>query len=189
MHKLLLLTLSLMACTPDPVASREPAPARAVHRAAPTAAPLLGIVTTRAPQTLAARLAQPLRQIARLVATHAREVVAPSTPRTRAVAPSNVTIRFAVPRDRRREVAIGAAVEVTVVGNAQPLRARVASVSNDLGPPLDFALAEAEIEIVDAAAARDIPIGTHGDLRTLAPRALPAEPPADALRPVLATRP
>jgi hypothetical protein len=165
-----------MACTPDPVASHEAAPARAVRRPAPTAAPLLGVVTTRAPQTIAARLAQPLRNIARLVATHAREVVAPGAASAPAVAPSNLTIRFAVPRDRRREVSLGAAVELTVAGKAQPLRARVASVSSDLGPPLDFALAEAEI--VDAAAARDIPIGTHGDLRTLAPRARSAEPPA-----------
>ena len=155
-----------MACTPDPVASPEAAPARPARRPAPTAAPLLGIVTTRAPQTLAARLAQPLRNLARLVAMHAREVVAPGTASARPVAPSNLTIRFAVPRDRRREVALGTAVELTVAGRYQPLRARVASISSDLGPPLDFALAEAEI--VDAAAARDIPAGTHGDLRTLA---------------------
>ena len=40
------------------------------------------------------------------------------------------------------------------------------SVSSDLEPPLDFAVAEADI--VDAGAARDVPIGTLGDVRVVA---------------------
>src|SRR5215510_6062280 len=65
MHKLL-LALSLMACTPDPVASPDAAPAPAVRRAAPTAAPLLGVVAARATEVVAARVdGRILRVIAR----------------------------------------------------------------------------------------------------------------------------
>jgi hypothetical protein len=44
--------------------------------------------------------------------------------------------------------------------------ARVTSVSADLEPPLDFAVAEADI--VDAGVARDVQIGTLGDVRAVA---------------------
>ena len=70
------------------------------------------------------------------------------------------------PRDRRREVSAGTAVELTVAGADRPLRAHVTSVSSDLEPPLDFAVAEADI--VEAVAARDVQIGTLGDVRVVA---------------------
>jgi macrolide-specific efflux system membrane fusion protein len=285
MHKLL-LALSLIACTPDPVASPEAAPAPAVPHAAPTVAALLGVVAARAAEVVAARvdgrilrviarsgqrvragdaiaeldptllderlraataavdaahadaagadaevaeaqrqvalearmfaagaaaaesvriararlaravassdraaatlreadasraaiesqrsytrLAAPIDGVVSLVKAQPGEVVAPGAAIARVFDPSNLMIRFQVPRDRRREVSIGTAVELTVAGADRPLRARVTSVSSDLEPPLDFAVAEADI--LDARAARDVQIGTLGDVRAVAPR-------------------
>lgn len=285
MHKLLLV-LSLMACTPDPVASPDATPAPAAPHAAPTAAPLLGVVAARATEVVAARvdgrilrviaksgqrvragdpiaeidptllaerlraataavdaaradvagtdaevaearrqvalegrmfaagasaaesvriararlaravassdraaatlreadasraaiesqlsytrLAAPIDGVVSLVKAQAGEVVAPGAAIARVFDPANLMIRFQVPRDRRREISTGTAVELTVTGADRPLRARVTSVSSDLEPPLDFAVAEADI--IDAGAARDVQIGTLGDVRAVAPR-------------------
>jgi RND family efflux transporter MFP subunit len=282
MHKLL-LGLSLMACAPDHIASPEPAMAPVIPRAAPVAAPLIGVVAARASEVIAARIdgrvvrviaksgqrvhagdpiaeldptlvtdrlrvaaaavdaaragvagasaeaAEARRQVAlesrmfaagatakesvrvaraslvRAVASYDRaaaalreatasreaiesqlsftriaapidgvvslvkaqvgEVVAPGAAIARVFDPSNLMLRFQVPRERRREVSAGTAVELTVAGADRPLRANVTSVSSDLEPPLDFAVAEADI--IDAGAARDVQIGTLGDVRVV----------------------
>ncbi|HEU4730930.1 MAG TPA: HlyD family efflux transporter periplasmic adaptor subunit, partial [Kofleriaceae bacterium] len=80
--------------------------------------------------------------------------------------PSHLMIRFQVPRERHGEVTPGATVELTVAGADHPLRARVTSVSADLELPLDFAVGEADI--ADMQAARDVQIGTLGDVRVVA---------------------
>jgi RND family efflux transporter MFP subunit len=280
-----LFVLSLMACTPDPVASPDAAPAPTVPHAPPAAAPLLGVIAARATEVVAARvdgrilrvvarsgqrvhagdviaeldptlLTERLRaataavdaaradtagaaaevvearrqvaleghmfaagasaaesvriaqaRLARAVASSARaaaalresdanraalesqlsytrltapidgvvslvraqpgEVVAPGAAIARVFDPANLRIRFQVPRDRRREIFTGTAVALTVPGSDRPLQARVTSVSSELEPPLDFAVAEADI--VDAGAARDVQIGTLGDVRAAAP--------------------
>ena len=175
MHKLL-LALWLTACTTDPVALLEATPARTVRRATPAVAPLLGVVTMRAAEPVTTQVGRIFRRIVSRIGAHAGDA--------RASDPPNLTIRFAVPSDRQRQVRIGAAIEFTVAGTDRPLRARVTSVSSDLGPPLDFALAEAEI--VDAGAARDVPARTLGEVRTAAPRAVPTfadERPALAVTP------
>jgi len=114
------------------------------------------------------RLAAPIDGVVSLVKAQVGEVVAPGAAIARVFDPANLMIRFQVPRDRRREVSTGAIVELTVAGADRPLRARVTSVSSDLEPPLDFAVAEADI--VDAGAARDVQIGTLGDVRAVASR-------------------
>src|SRR5512140_3103471 len=52
----LLLGLSLMACTPDHIASPEPAVAPVTPRVAPVAAPLIGVIAARASEVIAARV-------------------------------------------------------------------------------------------------------------------------------------
>lgn len=113
-------------------------------------------------------LAAPIDGMVSLVKAQVGEVVAPGAAIARVFDPENLMIRFQVPHDRRREFSAGTAVELTVAGADRPLRARVTSVSSDLEPPLDFAVAEADI--VDASAARDVQIGTLGDVRAVAPR-------------------
>jgi hypothetical protein len=62
----------------------------------------------------------------------------------------------------------GKHVALTAAGADHLLRASVTSVSTDLEPPLDFAVAEADIR--DAGAAHDLQIGTLGDIRVVAAR-------------------
>src|SRR4051812_38707261 len=52
----LLFSLSVMACTPDHVASTEATPAPVTRRAAPVVAPLIGVVAARTSELVAARV-------------------------------------------------------------------------------------------------------------------------------------
>jgi RND family efflux transporter MFP subunit len=111
-------------------------------------------------------LTAPIDGVVSLVKAQRGEVVARGAVVAHVFDPANLIIRFQVPRDRRRDVIDGTVVELTVAGADHPLRARVSSVSTDLEPPLDFAVAEADIS--NAGAAHDIQIGTLGDVRVVA---------------------
>jgi RND family efflux transporter MFP subunit len=113
------------------------------------------------------RFEAPIDGVVSLIKAQPGEVVAPGAVIARVFDPASLMIRFQVPRDRRRELSPGTVVELAVAGADRPLRARVTSVSSDLEPPLDFAVAEADIE--DAAAAREVQIGTLGDVRVVGP--------------------
>ena len=119
-------------------------------------------------QLSSTRLAAPIDGVVSLVKAQAGEVIVPGAAIARVFDPANLMIRFQVPRDRRREISTGTAVVLTVAGADRPLQARVVSVSSELEPPLDFAVAEADI--VNAAAAHDVQIGTLGDVRAVAAR-------------------
>ena len=101
-----------------------------------------------------------------LVKAQAGQVVAPGVTVAHVFDPEHLMIRFQVTRDRRHEVAGGTLVELSVAGADQPLQARVTSVSSDLEPPLDFAVAEADV--VDAGATHGGQIGTLVDVRLVA---------------------
>ncbi len=60
--------------------------------------------------------------------------------------PSDLQVRFEVPRGRRGEFAIGAAVLVTLDGVDHPLPAKVIDLSAELEAPLQFAVATADID-------------------------------------------
>lgn len=95
-----------------------------------------------------------------LVKAQKGEVVAPGMPIARVFDPSHLMIRFQVTHDRRHDVLPGTTVELHVPGLAA-LAAHVTSVSADLEPPLDFAVAEADI----TDAAPDLQIGVLGEVR------------------------
>ena len=113
-------------------------------------------------------IAAPIDGEVSLVKVQVGEVVAQGATIARVFDAANLMIRFQVPRGRRRDVVEGTVVELTVAGADHPLRARVTSVSTDLEPPLDFAVAEADIG--DTGAAHDVQIGTLGDVRVVARR-------------------
>jgi len=75
--------------------------------------------------------------------------------------PSGLTVRFQVTRDRRKDIDVGGEVALSVPGAEQPVIAKVSSVSADLEPPLDFAVAEADV----VGTTPDLPIGSVGDVR------------------------
>lgn len=144
--------------------------ARAMAASSRAGAALREATATRAgleAQLSATRFEAPVDGVLSLIKTQPGEVVAPGAVIARVFDPDSLMIRFQVLHDRRREVAPGAMVELTVAGADHPLRARVTSVSTDLEPPLDFAVAEADI--VDPGAARDVQIGTLGEVRVIGP--------------------
>lgn len=108
-----------------------------------------------------ARLVAPVDGVVSLVKAQVGEVVAPGQMVARVFDPDHLMIRFQVTRDRHREVAVGAHVQLRVEGKL--LDAHVTSVSPDLEPPLDFAIAEADI----APPASDVPVGALGDVQVV----------------------
>jgi RND family efflux transporter MFP subunit len=112
------------------------------------------------------QITAPIDGVVSLVKAQVGEIVATGAPIVRVFDPASLMIRFQVPRDRHREITVGAVVELKVAGADRPLRASVTSVSSDLEPPLDFSVAEADI--ADAGAAHDVQIGTLGDVRIIA---------------------
>ncbi|HEX3482685.1 MAG TPA: HlyD family efflux transporter periplasmic adaptor subunit [Kofleriaceae bacterium] len=144
--------------------------ARAVAASERAAATLREATATRAgleAQLSGTRFEAPVDGVLSLIKTGPGEVVAPGAVIARVFDPDSLMIRFQVLRDRRQDIAPGAMVELTVAGAGHPLRARVSSVSTDLEPPLDFAVAEADI--LDPGAARDVQIGTLGEVRVIGP--------------------
>ena len=97
-----------------------------------------------------------------LVKAQSGEVVAPGAQIARVFDPSDLMVRFQVTRDRRLDIASGTIITLTLPGVAQPLQARVTTVSSDLEPPLEFAVAEAD---VIGAAPIGAQIGEIGDVR------------------------
>jgi len=105
----------------------------------------------------------PIDGVVSLVKAQAGQVVAPGVTVAHVFDPEHLMIRFQVTHDRRHEITSATLVELSVAGADLPLQARVTSVSSDLEPPLDFAVAEADL--VDADAARGVQIGTLVDVR------------------------
>lgn len=105
----------------------------------------------------------PIDGVVSLVKAQAGEVIAPGVAIARVFDPDSLMIRFQVTHEHQHDIAPGAMVELTIGSTGHALRARVTSVSADLEPPLDFAVAEADI--VDRSAARGVQIGTLVDVR------------------------
>jgi macrolide-specific efflux system membrane fusion protein len=112
------------------------------------------------------RLLAPIDGVVSLVKVQDGQVVAQGTPIARVFDPRALTVRFQVPRPRHGELAVGDHVTIAVAGAPRPLSAVVTTLSADLEPPLDFAVAEADI--VDEPAAHDVQVGTLGEVRVAA---------------------
>jgi hypothetical protein len=78
--------------------------------------------------------------------------------------PSDLQVRFEVPRGHRAEFAVGAAVLVTLDGVDQPLPAKVIDLSADLEAPLQFAVGHRRHRR-HRPAARRRPGRRHGQVR------------------------
>ena len=96
-----------------------------------------------------------------LVKAQKGEVVAPGVAIARVFDPAHLMIRFQVTHDRRHDFVEGTAVELRVPGVAAALAAHITAVSADLEPPLDFAVAEADITDTTP----DLQIGVLGEVR------------------------
>lgn len=74
------------------------------------------------------------------------EIVQIGTPLARVFDPSDLLIRFAVPRDQRGQLRVGQRVELSVEGNQRPVWATVTNISGAQEPPINFTVVEADID-------------------------------------------
>ena len=108
----------------------------------------------------------PIDGVVSLVKAQPGEVVVPGAVIARVFDPSKLMVRFQVTRERRHDVETGTEIELRVPGVDHPVTARVTSISSDLEPPLDFAVAEADVE----GGSQDVQIGTVGDVTVTPPK-------------------
>jgi RND family efflux transporter MFP subunit len=74
------------------------------------------------------------------------EIAQLGTPLARVFDPSDLIIRFAVPREHRAELVLGQRVELTIEGNKRTVWATVTNISGAQEPPINFTVAEADID-------------------------------------------
>ena len=92
------------------------------------------------------------------------EVARKGFPIARVFDPSDLTIRFAVPRERKDEIKIGQRVEITVTGTNRLVSATVEKISDDLEPPVNFTMVDADID--DSKLAPDeVSVASAGHVR------------------------
>lgn len=95
-------------------------------------------------------LVAPMDGVVTVIKVKEGEIARSGTKIARVFDPQDLRVQFELPRALRNELAIGETVEVIVDGVT--LRAPVVEISADLEPPLQFAIATADV-IDDAAAA------------------------------------
>lgn len=108
-------------------------------------------------------LAAPIDGVVSLVKVEPGDILHAGAMVARVLDRRKLLIRFQVPSERRREVALGAVVALTIDGADRPLQATVTWVSEELEPTLDFLVAEADL----ADASRDVRSGVLGEVRVV----------------------
>lgn len=106
------------------------------------------------------------------------EVVQIGAPLARVFDPSDLLIRFAVPRDQRGKVAVGQRVELSVEGNARPVWATVTNISGAQEPPINFTVVEADIDDSKLAPG-ELAVASVGRVRVAAATPAPARSARD----------
>lgn len=74
------------------------------------------------------------------------QVVSIGTPLARVFDPSDLIIRFAVPKEHRSKVRLGQRVELAIEGDPRPIWALVTNISAAQEPPINFTVVEADID-------------------------------------------
>jgi multidrug resistance efflux pump len=111
-----------------------------------------------------AQIVAPITGIVTHIKAHEGEIAQIGTPLARVFDPSDLIIRFAVPREHRAEIVLGQRVELAVEGNKRPIRATVTSISGAQEPPINFTVVEADID--DSKQARsEITVASVGRVR------------------------
>jgi RND family efflux transporter MFP subunit len=88
----------------------------------------------------------PIDGIVTHLKAHEGEVVQIGTPLARVFDPSDLIIRFAVPREHRAELQLGQRVELAVEGNPRVVWATVTNIPGAQEPPINFTVVEADID-------------------------------------------
>jgi RND family efflux transporter MFP subunit len=87
----------------------------------------------------------PMDGIVTNIKAHVGDVAPIGTALARVFDPSQLIIRFAVPREHRAEITLGQRVELTVDGG-RPIGATVTNISGAQEPPINFTVVEADID-------------------------------------------
>jgi RND family efflux transporter MFP subunit len=88
----------------------------------------------------------PMDGVVTNIKAHEGEIAQMGTPLARVYDPSDLIVRFAVPREHRAEIRMHARVELTVDGNPRPVWATVTNISGAQEPPINFTVVEADID-------------------------------------------
>lgn len=88
----------------------------------------------------------PLDGIVTNIKAYEGQVAQLGTPLARVFDPSDLIIRFAVPREHRSALKVGQRVELAVEGGQRPVGATVTSISGAQEPPINFTVVEADID-------------------------------------------
>ncbi|HEX3761953.1 MAG TPA: efflux RND transporter periplasmic adaptor subunit [Kofleriaceae bacterium] len=80
------------------------------------------------------------------VRAHVGEVVQVGTTLATVFDPSDLLVKFAVPRERSRTLRPGQRVELTVDGTPRPLSAVIKTIHGAQEPPINFAVVDADID-------------------------------------------
>lgn len=90
-------------------------------------------------------IAAPIDGIITNLKAHVGDVTQIGTPLARVFDPSDLIIRFSVPKEHRAELRLGQVVELAVEG-ARPISATVTNISGAQEPPINFTVVEADID-------------------------------------------
>jgi HlyD family secretion protein len=93
-----------------------------------------------------AQIFSPLDGVITNIKAHVGEVTQVGSPLARVFDPSDLILRFAVPREHRAEIELGERVELAVDGAERPVWATVTNVSGAQEPPIHFTVVEADID-------------------------------------------
>ncbi|MBP8811408.1 MAG: efflux RND transporter periplasmic adaptor subunit [Kofleriaceae bacterium] len=122
-----------------------------------------------------AEIRAPMDGVVTMIKVKPGEMAQRGTRIARVFDPSDLQVRFEVPRGHRADFAVGTAVLVELDGVAQPVPAKVIDLSADLEAPLQFAVATADLDD-RGLPADDGRVGAVAKVRLATPPAPPSAP-------------
>ena len=93
-----------------------------------------------------AAIVAPIDGIVTNIKAHEGEIAQVGTPLARVFDPSDLIIRFAVPKEHRAELQLGQRVELAIEGDKRLIWAVVTNISGAQEPPINFTVVEADID-------------------------------------------
>ena len=126
--------------------------AEAAQNASQGGAAMAKVITAKAAREQAEKdlakavIVAPIDGIVTNIKAHEGEVPQIGTPLARVFDPSDLIIRFAVPREHAGDIKLGLRVELAVEGERRLVAARVTNISGAQEPPINFTVVEADID-------------------------------------------
>lgn len=93
-----------------------------------------------------ADLRSPIAGVITMVAARKGQIAQKGTVLARVYDTSDLMVRFAVPKEHRALVKAGGRVELTVEGVTHPIWASIQRISDEVEPPINFTIVEADID-------------------------------------------